>query len=90
MREDNGLSRAEIARQMNTSDTRLARLEKGDGVRDAIILSNFYELIIKHQELIESMKKNRNIVNKVDLKLTTGNANQQKTIKTRLDSRNLV
>jgi transcriptional regulator with XRE-family HTH domain len=56
LREDHQISRAELARLMHTSATRLARLEKGDGVRDAHTLSHFYEHIIKQQDLVEEFE----------------------------------
>ncbi|WP_438297877.1 helix-turn-helix domain-containing protein [Sporosarcina sp. FA15] len=82
LREDKEISRAEIARQMNISVGRLARLEGGHGVRDANILSKFYELIIKHHELTESVEQNSNIEKRVHY--------QQKTINTRFNSRNII
>ncbi|MFY0744013.1 helix-turn-helix transcriptional regulator [Solibacillus silvestris] len=60
LREKHQISRTEIARQMKTSESRLARLENGQGVRDAYILVQFYELIIKHQELIEELETRAN------------------------------
>lgn len=57
LRESRHISRAELARRMNTSDSRLARLENGDCVRDAHILSHFYEHIIEHQDLLEGLGK---------------------------------
>lgn len=57
LRESRHISRAELARRMNTSDARLARLESGDCVRDAHILSHFYERIIEHQDLLEGLGK---------------------------------
>ena len=121
LREDHQMSRAELARVMNTSD---ARLENGDGVRDANILSHFYEHIIKHQDLVEELealytdwneimkrymvmeqyvlndlreksltrnvKKSKSKGNKVDLNPTTGIRNQQKSLNTRFNSRNII
>ncbi|MCG7346080.1 helix-turn-helix domain-containing protein [Sporosarcina sp. ACRSL] len=51
LRADHEMSRAELARQMNVSEARLARLENGNGVKDAKLLSNYYELIFKHHDL---------------------------------------
>lgn len=51
LREEHKMSRAELARLMNTSATRLARLENGEGVRDARILSSLYEYAIKYHNL---------------------------------------
>ncbi|WP_153721060.1 helix-turn-helix domain-containing protein [Sporosarcina cascadiensis] len=57
LRESRHMSRAELARRMNISSARLARLENGDCVRDAHILSRFYEHIIEHQDLLEGLGK---------------------------------
>lgn len=56
LREEHQMSRAELAQLMNTSATRLVRLENGEGVRDARILSQFYEHIIKHQDLVKELE----------------------------------
>ncbi|OMC86849.1 hypothetical protein BK128_09265 [Viridibacillus sp. FSL H7-0596] len=98
LREDSQMSRAELARQMNTSDARLARLENGEGVRNSPTLGRFYELIIKHQKLVEELEVLNNdweklmqCINKskkrnINLAIAEGTSNQQKLKKTRLNT----
>ncbi|MEC1524362.1 helix-turn-helix transcriptional regulator [Neobacillus niacini] len=94
LREDHQMSRAELARLMNTSDTRLARLENGEGVRDAGILSHFYEHIIKHQDLVkeldtlyfEWMLMEEHVINDIKEKSLKENTKTSKVNKIDLDS----
>ncbi|GEM_PF-5243499 len=102
LREEHQMSRAELARQMKTSESRLARLENGQGVRDAQTLVHYYKLIMKHRELVEELKAWENGSKKLaqDLQASKSGSmnneqskdtvNEQKSINTRLNAPKIV
>lgn len=55
LRENYQISRAEIARAIGTSSSRLANFEQGKAVRDARVLENFYKLIIEQKNTREEL-----------------------------------
>lgn len=61
LREENQMTRKELAILMATSETRLARLEHGKGVRDARTLSAFYEFIFKYKNLVRKFDELKNV-----------------------------
>lgn len=98
LRADHKMNRSELARRMNVSEARLARLENGDGVKDANLLSNFYELIIKHQDLENElevlyslygriMKKLAYTTNREGLESSIGNFQKIKSVENKVDVR---
>ncbi|MEK4627355.1 MAG: helix-turn-helix transcriptional regulator [Solibacillus sp.] len=103
LREEHQMSRAELARQMKTSESRLARLENGQGVRDAHTLMHYYELIMKHHELVEELEAWKNVSQKLaqDFQISKSSGSvkneqskdkiyEQKTKNTRLNGRKIV
>lgn len=83
LREEHQMSRAELARQMKTSESRLARLENGQGVRDAHTLVHYYKLIMKHQVLVKELEAWKNVSQKLeqDLKMakSSGSVNNEQS-----------
>lgn len=80
LREGHQMSRAVLARMMNTSETRLARLENGKPVRDAHTLSKFYEQTVNNQILVEELEETRILLKEIMGKISSMELYVEKTI----------